>query len=126
VPYVGLTLLAAAVRTGFTEALGRCLLPDPALPQPEKQRARSDLELLEHKSQSQQSSEGTDAVGQRAALYAAWRRFMRRLPKLVCFTAPVYMCCGVAGRRWGLSRCTLWRNLARHWGRQGQCCRRAR
>ncbi|MDR2851151.1 MAG: hypothetical protein LBV65_03845 [Desulfovibrio sp.] len=91
VPYVGLTLLAAAVRTGFTVALGRCLLPDPVLPQPEKQRARSDLELLEHKSQSQQSSEGTDAVGQRAALYAAWRRFMRRLPKLVCFTAPVYV-----------------------------------
>lgn len=72
--YVGLTLVAAGVRTAFTVFLGRVLLPAPAdgapvLP-PEAPRAKA---------------------GPAAALEKAWRRFRRRLPRLVGFTVPVYI-----------------------------------
>ncbi|WP_165079224.1 MULTISPECIES: hypothetical protein [unclassified Desulfovibrio] len=77
VVYVGLTLVAAAVRTAFTVFLGRALLPAPgqsgmagAVPAPEQPQA---------------------GTGPRPALDKAWRRFRRRLPRLVGFTVPVYI-----------------------------------
>lgn len=77
VVYVGLTLVAAALRTAFTVILGRVLLPAPgkdgmpgAVPAPEPPSAKA---------------------GPAAALEKAWRRFRRRLPRLVGFTVPVYI-----------------------------------
>ncbi|MBD5416881.1 MAG: hypothetical protein HDR50_04320 [Desulfovibrio sp.] len=77
VVYVGLTLVAAAVRTAFTVFLGRALLPAPgqsgmagAVPAPEAPQPEA---------------------GPRPALEKAWRRFRRRLPRLVGFTVPVYI-----------------------------------
>lgn len=74
VVYVGLTLLAAVARTAFTVLLGRVLLPAPGkgapVPAPETGPARS---------------------GPAPALEKAWRRFRRRLPRLVGFTVPVYI-----------------------------------
>ncbi|MBD5646315.1 MAG: hypothetical protein HDQ89_01385 [Desulfovibrio sp.] len=75
VVYVGLTLLAAVARTAFTVVLGRVLLPAPgpaqAAPAPEP---------------SQGSARTAGGV-----LEKAWRRFRRRLPRLVGFTVPVYI-----------------------------------
>lgn len=73
VVYVGLTLLAAAGRTGFTIVLSRRLLPPP----PQGCIACQGL-----KEQS---------TGWSAALRKAWKRFLRRLPKLLFFTAPIYV-----------------------------------
>lgn len=74
--YVGLTLLAAVARTAFTVFLGRALLPAPAKadtpPAPEAPRPPAG-----------------SAPG--APLEKAWRRFRRRLPRLVGFTVPVYI-----------------------------------
>ena len=72
--YVGLTLLAAVARTAFTVLLGRLLLPAPGkgdtIPAPETEPVRSRPA---------------------SALERAWRRFRRRLPRLVGFTVPVYI-----------------------------------
>lgn len=73
VAYVGLTLLAAAGRTGLTVLLARRLLPPPA---PDCLVCKVD------------DATPTDWG---AALRKAWRRFLRRLPRLVYFTAPVYV-----------------------------------
>lgn len=71
--YVGLTLLAATARTLMTIGVARLLLPPPP--------AGCVTCLLEgHKSKSW-----------REALDKAWRRFRRRLPKLIYFTVPVYV-----------------------------------
>lgn len=69
--YVGLTLLAAVGRTAATVLLSRWLLP---LPPPEADAAPLTAERLDWK-----------AVPRRA-----WRRFARRLPRLLGFTAPVF------------------------------------
>lgn len=70
--YVGLTLLAAAGRTLLTIAAARMLLPAPPrgafLP----------------------PGEG-EPLSRRAALRKAWTRFRRRVPRLACFTVPVYV-----------------------------------
>ena len=71
--YVGLTLLAAAGRTGFTVLLSRRLLPPPP---PGCLVCKADDDTR------------TDWG---AALRKAWKRFLRRLPKLVYFTVPVYV-----------------------------------
>lgn len=71
--YVGLTLAAAAGRTAFTVVLARSLLPPPP---PGCLVCKAD------------SDERTDWG---AALRKAWKRFGRRLPKLVYFTAPIYV-----------------------------------
>lgn len=73
VVYVGLTLVAAVGRTAFTVVLARRILPPPP---PGCTACKPD------------SSERTDW---NAALRKAWKRFMRRLPKLVYFTAPIYV-----------------------------------
>jgi hypothetical protein len=69
--YVGLTLVAAAGRTAFTILLARRLLPAPP---------PGDEALPE-----------TDAVPPGEAVRRAWRRFLGRLPRLVCFTVPMYL-----------------------------------
>ena len=71
--YVGLTLLAAIGRTGFTVLLARRVLPVPprgCMACPTDEAPPTDWG---------------------AALRKAWRRFLRRLPKLVYFTAPIYV-----------------------------------
>lgn len=71
--YVGLTLLAAIGRTGFTVLLARRVLPVPprgCMVCPTGEAPPTDWG---------------------AALHKAWRRFLRRLPKLVYFTAPIYV-----------------------------------
>ena len=73
VVYVGLTLLAAVGRTGLTIVLSRRLLPVP----PQERTART--------------AAADDETGWRAAIRKAWKRFRRRVPKLVCFTVPVYI-----------------------------------
>ena len=71
--YVGLTFIAAAGRTGFTVVLSRWLLPPP----PPGCIACQNIKQA--------------GTSWRDALNKAWRRFLRRLPKLVYFTAPIYV-----------------------------------
>ncbi len=71
--YVGLTFIAAAGRTGFTVVLSRWLLPPP----PPGCIACQNIKQA--------------GTSWREALNKAWRRFLRRLPKLVYFTAPIYV-----------------------------------
>lgn len=73
ITYVGLTLAAAVARTAFTVLLGRLLLPAP---QGSRQTDTTPLPATASAS---------------AALKKAWRRFCRRLPRLLGFTAPVYI-----------------------------------
>ncbi len=71
--YVGLTFIAAAGRTGFTVVLSRWLLPPP----PPGCIACQNIKQA--------------GTSWREALNKAWRRFLRRLPTLVYFTAPIYV-----------------------------------
>ena len=73
--YVGLTLLAAVARTAFTVLLGRVFLPAPV--------GASAL--------APEPLQGAAPPGKAPALEKAWRRFRRRLPRLVGFTVPVYI-----------------------------------
>lgn len=72
--YVGLTLAAAILRTAATVVLGRCLLPSV----PVGCRTRG-----------QDMPAG--GVVWSEAFRKAWRRFVRRLPRLVLITVPVYV-----------------------------------
>lgn len=94
VMYVGLTLLAAAGRTGFTVLLARRLLPPPP------------PGCLVCKTESAQRTDWG------AALRKAWRRFIRRLPKLVYFTAPIYVLMYLLQHYGFFSLAELW--LAEH------------
>ena len=72
VVYVGLTLLAAFLRTALTVACGRMLLP----PLPEGcVSCRLD---------------GHESKGWRAGLRTAWARFRKRMPRVIFFTVPTY------------------------------------
>ena len=71
--YTGLTLLAAALRTLFTVALGHVLLPPLS--------GTSCIECRLPQEKVTLSSAGRKA----------WNRFRRRVPKLVLFTIPVYI-----------------------------------
>ncbi|MCR5562003.1 MAG: hypothetical protein K6F46_01335 [Desulfovibrio sp.] len=79
--YVGLTLLAALGRTAATIALSRRMLPPPAAApcagQPEGSPTAS-------------TSPRKTALWREAA-QKAWLRFLKRLPRLVLFTVPVYV-----------------------------------
>ena len=79
VVYVGLTLCAALLRTVATLVAGRFLLPMPPLPGEEKIAAAN----------SEVESDKPRTAGSPFA--KAWKRFLRRLPKLVYFTVPVYL-----------------------------------
>lgn len=70
--YVLLTLVAAILRTGGTILAGRLLLSP--------QTGTAD-----------EAGTESPTPGWRAALDKAWKRFLRRLPKLVYFTVPVYL-----------------------------------
>ena len=81
--YTGLTLAAAVLRTLFTVGLGHCLLPPPEGAQCAECRLPQDRVTL------------------KSAASKAWKRFRRRLPKLVLFTIPVYVVM-YAMQRYGL------------------------
>lgn len=88
VVYVGLTLLAATGRTFLTVLVGRLCLParqevmDGNAP---CSTAREALGLC------QMHPEQDPSQRWHTALHKAWTRFMRRLPKLVYFTVPIYI-----------------------------------
>lgn len=93
--YVGLTLAAAVLRTAFTVALARRLLPPvPVSASP------SEPELSD------------DGAIWSAAFRKAWRRFMRRLPRLVLFTVPVYILMYLLQRYGAFAAAEAW--LGRH------------
>lgn len=96
VVYVGLTLLAAMGRTGFTVFLSRWLLP----PAPSGCVACN----------------GTKETGTTwsTALTKAWKRFLRRLPKLVFFTAPIYVLMFFLQKSGYFSQAEIW--LSAHMG----------
>ncbi|MBO4299993.1 MAG: hypothetical protein J5861_00160 [Desulfovibrio sp.] len=69
--YVGLTLVAAMLRTGVTLWVSRRLLPP----------SRHNLT----------GTEPGSVIFGATCLQNAWKRFLRRLPRLVGFTAPMYV-----------------------------------
>lgn len=71
--YVGLTLTAAAGRTVLTVAVARVLLPPPQLYR-----------------KSGPEHETVQATDWRTVFDKTWRRFRRRIPRLVYCTVPVY------------------------------------
>lgn len=73
--YVGLTALAAILRTAFIVLLGRALLP----PLPEG----CVTCLLD-------AQKATEGGRWRTALRKTWKRFRKRLPKIMYVTAPIY------------------------------------
>lgn len=95
VTYVLLTLAAAAGRTAFTVLLGRCLLPPPPPGEP-------------FSAQQEESAHG------KSALRKAWKRFLRRLPRLVCFTVPMYVLMSLLQRHGFFALAEQW--MAAHLG----------
>lgn len=87
VTYVGITLLAAVGRTLLTVFLGRVLLPKPNFPVPPPEG--SDRERMPL----------GKSVGE--AWPKAWKRFRRRLPKLLFFAVPVYVLV-ILAQQWGM------------------------
>lgn len=87
VMYVGLTLMAAAGRTFLTVLVGRLCLPARSWAAGDApcNSARETLGLCRLRPE-----EGNSQRWQNA-LHKAWSRFLRRLPKLVYFTVPVYV-----------------------------------
>lgn len=80
--YVGLTFLAAILRTACIVLLGRLLLP----PLPE---GCVTCRLDEHKSR-----------GWSAALHKSWQRFKKRIGNVALYTVPIYVAL-YALRQWG-------------------------
>ncbi|MBE6442914.1 MAG: hypothetical protein E7022_11500 [Desulfovibrio desulfuricans] len=96
--YVGLTLLAAVGRTGATIVISRRLLPPPLPPE------------------SAACSKPDDAGPTfTAALRKAWKRFLRRLPKLVGFTAPMYALMFFLQRHGFFDAAELWLTAHMDW-----------
>lgn len=92
--YVGLTLAAAILRTAFTVAVARRLLP----PAPAGVAPREP--------------EQVGGAIWSAAFQKAWRRFLRRLPRLVLFTVPVYILMYLLQRYGAFAAAEAW--LGRH------------
>lgn len=92
--YVGLTLAAAILRTALTVAVARRLLP----PAPVSALPREP--------------EQTGGAIWSAAFQKAWRRFLRRLPRLVLFTVPVYILMYLLQRYGAFAAAEAW--LGRH------------
>ncbi|MDR3319764.1 MAG: hypothetical protein LBS77_02200 [Desulfovibrio sp.] len=84
--YVGLTLLAAAGRTGFTLALGRFLLPSPVAPPCAPATDSGSWPTLRPCGYGLPAAELF-----KEALGKARRRFAKHLTKLVYYTVPVYV-----------------------------------
>ncbi len=93
--YLGLTFLAALGRTILIVVLGRFFLPTP------KEAA-----------QAPQATAKKGPLVWTTALNKAWRRFLRRLPRLVLFTAPIYILMYYLQREGFFSAVELW--LAAH------------
>lgn len=91
--YVGLTLVAALLRTALTVLAARHLLPPPPPAPPLPTGAQPAFAL-------------------RSALHKAGRRFMARLPRLVLFTVPVYVIMFLLQRQGIFSAAETW--LAQH------------
>lgn len=96
VTYVGLTLLAAVARTAATALAARRLLP------PRERRACDGW------------AETSPPTGWCAAMCGAWRRFWRRLPRLVGFTTPMFALMFVAQRLGWFDAAESW--LSAHMG----------
>lgn len=92
--YVGLTLAAAILRTALTVAVARRLLP----PAPVSALPREP--------------EQTGGAIWSVAFQKAWRRFLRRLPRLVLFTVPVYILMYLLQRYGAFAAAEAW--LGRH------------
>lgn len=93
--YVGLTLLAAAGRTLFTVLVARLCLPARseawAVAAADGSQCSAARETLGLCHVNPQIEEEKASLRWQAALAKAWTRFLRRLPKLVYFTVPVYV-----------------------------------
>lgn len=85
VVYVGLTLCAAVLRTGGTLVAGRYLLPERNTPS--EPALHSEKKIAAANSETQHGTLRTAT----SPFAKAWKRFVRRLPKLVFFSVPVYL-----------------------------------
>lgn len=74
--YIGMTLSAAVVRTASIVMISRFILPRPTNP----------ASATATKSMPQ-----SDAIDWRAALEKSWKRFKRRIKKIIKFTVPIYV-----------------------------------
>lgn len=92
--YVALTLQAAALRTVLTIVCGRLFLPAP-----EEGCVTCRLD---------ERAGGTRT----SALLRAWERFRRRMPRLVLFTVPVYICMFVLQQSGAFDAAQAW--MTRH------------
>lgn len=92
--YVGLTLAAAILRTALTVAVARLLLPPAPV------------------SLAPREPEQVGGAIWSAAFQKAWRRFLRRLPRLVLFTVPVYILMYLLQRYGAFAAAEAW--LGRH------------
>ncbi len=97
VVYVGLTLCAAVLRTLGTFVAGRLLLPvpdsDADCPSSARSAAcagerRPDDMTVGNDTHNKKHGRGDSTTN---PFVRAWKRFLRRLPKLVYFTVPVYL-----------------------------------
>jgi hypothetical protein len=103
VVYVGLTLLAAAARTGFTVMLGAVLLPS----------TKTSLKTEPFASPPAFGADGGSVW--RKALSKAGLRFTRRLPKLLFFTVPVYGVMYVLQRAGQFDLLQMWMGAHTEW-----------
>ena len=87
VTYVGLILCAAVLRTLGAFAMGRLILP-----RPDAADAGGPATSLAARTPLKGSNE--------SPWTKAWKRFRRRVPRLVCFTVPVYLAM-YALQQWG-------------------------
>lgn len=75
--YVGLSLLAALARTSLTIIIGHLFLPPKAACKPAIRPGPKET--------------GGKNKKWRNALQKAWKKFLGRLPKMLCFTIPIYI-----------------------------------
>jgi len=72
--YVGITVAAAVLRTLSIVFIGRCILPRPAI-----------------LSETQLQSEEKKGIDWQGAMEKSWKRFKRRIRKIIIFTVPIYI-----------------------------------
>lgn len=95
--YVGLTLAAAVLRTAFTILLARCLLPPAPVGCLVCDAPREGRAIW------------------REALSKAWRRFVRRVPRLILFTVPVYIAMFLLQRQGAFAAAEAWLGQHMDW-----------
>lgn len=72
--YVGMTVSAAFLRTFFVVLVGRVLLPKP-----------------DESVESEKSPDGKEGIDWHGAMMKSWKRFKRRIRKVITFTVPIYI-----------------------------------